>query len=76
MNALRHGMGPGGHKGEGVELRGLADDWDHQKVIKGGKYNGEHTRTEENERVIKMNTLCRVGGPGGHSCGAKAKVSR
>ena len=50
-------MGPGGHKGEGVESRGVTHDWDRQKVIKGGKYDGERTRTEENERVVETNML-------------------
>ena len=67
-NALHRGMGPGGHLGEGVKSRGIADDWDRQRVIRGGKYNAEHTRTEENERVVETNVLRQVGGPGGHSC--------
>ena len=64
-NTLHRDMGPGGHKGEGVESRGVVDDQDRRKVIEGGEYDGERTRTEENERVVETNAQRRDTGPGG-----------
>jgi len=65
-NALHQVRPPGGHRCEQEARHDIGVDSDCQKVIDGAEYNGVCTRTKENERVIKTNTLHQDTGPGGY----------
>ena len=67
MNALHQDTGPGGRLGEQEASRVVEGNPDHAKVVSHTKYDGGHTRTEENECIIKMNMQHQENQPGGHS---------
>ena len=39
-NALRRGIGPGGHRGEQEVMGDVEDNWDRQDIVEGGGYDG------------------------------------
>ena len=39
---------------------------DRREVLEGAEHDGKRPRSEEDERYVETNALCRVRGPGGH----------
>ena len=65
-NAPCRDTGPGGRLELQRDSRGVEVDRDCRKVVKGTEHHGKRPRSEEDERYVETNALCRIRGPGGH----------
>ena len=56
-------------------MRGTEVDWGQRNIGKGAEHDRVRTRTDGNERIVKMNVQHQVNQPGGHlSEGAESGV--
>ena len=65
-NAPSRDTGPGGRLELQGDSRGVEVDPDRREVVEGTEHDGKRPRSEEDERYVETNALCRVRWPGGH----------
>ena len=65
-NAPSRNTGSGGRLEVQEKSRRAEVDRDRRKVLEGAGHDGKRPKSEENQRDVETNALCRVRGPGGH----------